>query len=158
MTKIDMMRRPSSAIPSRATIGQLLRYGIVGLMNTLLTLVVIYVLKSFAGVDPWTSNACGYVAGFINSFVWNKLWVFRSHKGFFRESILFGLGFLICYAIQFVTTWLLTKHTPLGAWEFKMMGLVFSGYGVATVLGMAIYTLANFIYNRIVTFSSEVKE
>lgn len=142
-------------ITDRRTLFQLLRYALVGVMNTVLTLAVIFVLKSFAGVNPWTSNAIGYVAGFINSFVWNKLWVFRSHNHFFRESLKFGLGFLICYGLQFVVTWALTSLTPLGSWQFETLGLTFSGYGVATLLGMAFYTLANFIYNRLITFSEK---
>ena len=31
-------------------------------------------------------------------------------------------------------------------------GIVISGYGIATVLGNVVYTLANFVYNRTVTF------
>ena len=144
---------PIAAVPDRKTIGQLIRYAMVGVMNTLLTLVVIFVLKSLFGVNLWVSNACGYVAGFINSFVWNKLWVFKSHKHFLRESFMFALGFLLCYALQFAVTWVLTSCTPLGSWEFCIIGMTFSGYGVATLLGMVIYTLANFIYNRFVTFT-----
>lgn len=139
-------------IPSRRTLLQLLRYALVGVMNTLLTLLVIYVLKSLLNVNPWISNACGYVAGFVNSFVWNKLWVFRSHNRVWRESIMFGIGFLLCYGLQFVVTWFLSVHTPLREWVFSCLGVTFSGYGVATLLGMVIYTLANFIYNRLVTF------
>lgn len=64
--KIDL-RRPA--------VRQFLRYLIVGVMNTLVTLVVIYLCKSQWGVNQWVSNGIGYVAGLINSFVWNKLWV-----------------------------------------------------------------------------------
>ena len=67
--KIDL-RRPA--------VRQFLRYLIVGVMNTLVTLVVIYLCKSQWGVNQWVSNGIGYVAGLINSFVWNKLWVFNS--------------------------------------------------------------------------------
>lgn len=153
MTDNQSTSNPLNALSNRKTLLQLLRYGVVGVLNTLLTLFVIYILKSFFDVNPWISNACGYVAGFINSFIWNKLWVFRSTRHYLRESIMFGIGFLICYGLQFVVTWFLTNHTPLGSWEFTLIGLVFSGYGVATLLGMVIYTLANFIYNRLVTFT-----
>lgn len=134
------------------TLWQVIRYGMVGVMNTLLTLVVIYVLKSFLGVNLWVSNAVGYVAGFVNSFLWNKLWVFKSQRHFLRESFMFGVGFLLCYGLQFVATWLLTYQTPLRVLEWKFLGLTFSGYAIATLAGMVIYTAANFVYNRCVTF------
>ena len=142
----------STSLIGSKTVWQIIRYGAVGVMNTLLTLVVIFVLKTFLGVYLWVSNAVGYVAGFINSFIWNKLWVFRSHKHFFRESVMFSLGFLLCYGLQFITTWLLTYKTPLRTFEWSFVGLTFSGYAIATLLGMVVYTAANFIYNRCVTF------
>lgn len=137
---------------NRGIIIQLIRYGAVGVMNTLLTLIVIYVLKSIMGVNLWVSNAVGYVTGFVNSFLWNKLWVFRSHNNLLHESVMFGLGFLICYGLQFIATWLLTYKTMLNTYELSAMGVTVSGYGIATLLGMVIYTLANFIYNRCITF------
>lgn len=60
---------------------QFSRYALVGAMNTLLTLAVIFVAKGLFHCNPWISNAAGYLVGFINSFVWNKKWVFRSHNG-----------------------------------------------------------------------------
>lgn len=143
---------------NRKTMLQLIRYGAVGVMNTLLTLAVIYILKSIAGVNLWVSNAVGYVAGFVNSFIWNKMWVFRSHRNFLMESLMFGIGFLICYGLQFLVTWLLTYKTPLNTFEWSLCGVTVSGYGIATLMGMVFYTGANFIYNRLVTFRGSESE
>ncbi len=57
------------------TLRQFGRYAVVGVINTLLTLIVILVFKGILHFNPWISNAAGYVAGFINSFVMNKMWV-----------------------------------------------------------------------------------
>ena len=46
---------------------------------------------------------------------------------------------------------MLTEST-FGELEFAVWGIVVSGYGIATVLGNVVYTLANFVYNRLVTF------
>ncbi len=133
-------------------IKQFARYVIVGVMNTLVTLIVIFACKSIFGVNMWVSNALGYVAGVINSFLWNKKWVFQSESTNYRgEAVRFLLGFLLCYGLQFVATWALTKLMGGMVWNFLDM-IVVSGYGVATLLGMVIYTIANFIYNRAVTF------
>lgn len=136
----------------RAVINQFLRYVCVGVMNTCITLIVIFTCKSVFGVNPWVSNALGYVAGFINSFIWNKLWVFHSKSNAVREAIKFIGGFLLCYGLQLLVTWLLTTHTPLSTWEFSFAEFTLSGYGLATLLGMCFYTMSNFVYNRVVTF------
>lgn len=137
---------------TRRNMLMLLRFAVTGAVNTLLTLAVIYVTKGLLGLNPWLANALGYGIGFVNSFIWNKLWVFRSHNGVFREALTFCLGFAVCYILQFVVTWTLTEATPLGDRIFSVGGFVFSGYAVATIIGMAAYTAANFLFNRLVTF------
>lgn len=137
----------------QADLIQFIRYAMVGAMNTILTLVVIYACKDFFGINQWVSNALGYVAGFINSFLWNKLWVFRSSAGYFKEALKFVGGFLLCYGLQFLATWLLTDHSFLTGSEWTLFGMVISGYGISTLVGMVVYTLANFAYNKAITFA-----
>lgn len=132
---------------------QFIRYVIVGVMNTLTTLVVILLCKSMIGINPWVSNALGYIAGVINSFVWNKTWVFHSHSGLTGEAVRFLIGFGLCYSIQFGVTWCL--NALIGTWEHTLpWGFVISGYGIATLIGMVVYTLSNYLYNRTITFKS----
>ncbi len=128
------------------------KYCLVGVMNTLVTLGVIFVCKSVLGCDLYLSNALGYVAGVVNSFMWNRTWVFRSQGHFSREAIVFLVGFGLCYSLQLLAVWGMTQ-SPLGRLEFDLGGVfTLSGYGVATLLGNVVYTLLNFIYNKLVTF------
>lgn len=139
---------------SKTDIIQFVRYAMVGALNTILTLLVIYACKDFFGINQWVSNLLGYIAGFINSFLWNKLWVFHSAAGYLHEAVKFICGFLLCYALQFVATWLLTDHSFLTGSEWTLFGFVISGYGIATLAGMIVYTFANFFYNKAITFAS----
>lgn len=139
---------------SRADMIQFVRYGLVGVINTVLTLVVIYACKDFFGINQWVSNAIGYVAGFVNSFLWNKLWVFHSTGSIVREACRFVGGFCLCYLLQLGATWLLADHSFLTGTEWEMMGFTVSGYGIATLMGMVVYTCANFLYNKAVTFTA----
>ena len=140
------------AIQKHKTIIQFIKYMLVGCLNTGITLGVIFLCKSLLGINPYVSNALGYVAGLINSFIWNKNWVFKSQKGYSREAIKFAVGFGVCYALQLLVVYALNS-TAFGAYEWQIFGiLTLSGYGVATLLGNVVYTLANFIYNRFVTF------
>ncbi len=125
----------------------------VGVLNTLVTLGVIFLCKSILEINPLLSNTLGYIAGVINSFLWNRAWVFHSDGNFSREALKFVCGFGICYGIQFLFVWSLSFHSPLGEMQWELpRGFVLSGYGVSTIFGNIVYTITNFIYNRTVTF------
>lgn len=130
---------------------QFIKYCLVGVLNTLVTLGVIYMCKSFLGWNLYVSNALGYICGVINSFLCNRQWVFQSHGDYGREACKFLGGFLLCYALQLWVVWMLTS--TYGDYDFRILGIVLSGYGIATLLGSVVYTLANFVYNRMVTFT-----
>lgn len=133
-------------------LAQLMRYLVVGVINTSVTLVVIFLCKSIICLNPWLSNAIGYVAGLVNSFVWNKAWVFRSKRRSVPEAVKFIVGFLICYAVQLFVTWFLDTPMNLRSLEWNLGFYTLSGYGLSTFIGMGVYTACNFIYNRLITF------
>lgn len=136
----------------KKTLIQFIKYGLVGCINTAITLGVIFLCKSLLGINEYVANILGYTAGLINSFIWNKTWVFKSKKGYRREAVKFGIGFGLCYGIQLLVVFLLNS-SALGDMQWNILGVfTLSGYGVATLIGNVVYTLANFIYNRMVTF------
>ena len=139
-------------IDRRKTFIQLVKYLLVGVMNTLITLAVIFVCKIYLGINPYVSNALGYLARLINSFMWNRKWVFRSNGKMSREALHFLCGFMVCYSVQFGVVWLLNQSW-FGSTRYMLpFGIIITGYGVATLLGNVCYTLTNFIYNRVITF------
>ena len=151
--KTDTAQKHTARIHSDAAVVQLIRYAIVGTMNTLLTLAVIFICKSIIGINPYVSNAIGYVVGLINSFIWNRAWVFHA-KGCGRihhQAARFLIGFLLCYGIQLLVVWLLNKSS-FGDIEVTFWGITLSGYGLATLIGNVVYTGCNFVYNRMIAF------
>lgn len=136
----------------RQTIVQFIKYAMVGCLNTAVTLGVIFILNSLFEINLYVANAIGYVAGLINSFIWNKKWVFKSSKGYKREAMKFSLGFGVCYALQLLVVYILASD-DFSQLQWNIMGIfTLSGKGVATIIGNIVYTLANFIYNRLITF------
>lgn len=122
------------------TLWQFVRFGIVGVINTLITLIVIYILQELLHVKYTTANLAGYIAGVINSFFWSKLWVFKKlNSNFMREAVLFLVSFGICYGIQFVALLLLVEVLHMAdTW--------------AQLVSMVVYTLCNFALNKCITF------
>lgn len=142
---------------ARKTGIQLLKYGVIGVMNTLITLVSFYLLNTRLGVPYGPSNIIGYVLGVINSFLWNRNWVFKTGVNVRREALLFGCGFLLCWMLQGVVSWVLLegvgmKSLPNDAIPFFPMEK--AGQNIVMVISMVVYTVANYAYNRFVTFKN----
>jgi putative flippase GtrA len=76
---------PSVAIPAPAArphvVVQFVKFGIVGVSNTLLTFIVYTVLLK--GFDVWylAASAVGFIVGATNGFLLNRRWTFREHVG-----------------------------------------------------------------------------
>lgn len=140
---------------ARETLVQLLKYGVIGVLNTLITLVTFYLLNTRLGLSYGISNVTGYILGVINSFLWNRNWVFKTKNNFRRELLLFVCGFLLCLALQLGVSWILLegfgwKNLPDDIIPFFPMQK--AGQNIVMLLAMVVYTLANYIYNRTVTF------
>src|SRR5689334_212170 len=81
------MKRPASRVPGVAgrlappVVVQFVKFGIVGVTNTLLTFAVYTLLLKVFGVWYLAASAIGFVVGTINSFLLNRRWTFRGHVG-----------------------------------------------------------------------------
>lgn len=125
-------------VKKRKEVVRLAKFVVVGVMNTAVTYVVYVVLRALGvGIDG--ANLCGYVVGVVNSFLWNRRWVFHAGDGCaLRQAAVFVLGFALCYGVQWCA----------------LRGLLTVGVGeyVAQLLAMCVYTGLNFLYNRLLTF------
>lgn len=121
-------------------IGQMIKYGLVGVINTLITLIILFVLQNAFGVSYKISNAVGYIAGFINSFVLNKLWTFKGNSSStFSQFIRFALVFAVCYVLQLGLVILLVETIHINK-------------NISQLIGMVFYTLIGFLLNKLFTF------
>ena len=60
---------------------QFVKFGIVGVSNTLLTFAVYTVLLKVFGVWYLAASAIGFAVGAVNGFLLNRRWTFREHVG-----------------------------------------------------------------------------
>jgi putative flippase GtrA len=60
---------------------QFVKFGIVGVSNTLLTFAVYTLLLKGFGVWYLAASAVGFVVGATNGFLLNRRWTFRDHVG-----------------------------------------------------------------------------
>jgi putative flippase GtrA len=60
---------------------QFVKFGIVGVSNTLLTFAVYGLLLKVFGVWYLAASAVGFIAGATNGFLLNRRWTFSGHVG-----------------------------------------------------------------------------
>lgn len=116
-----------------------MKFIIVGLMNTGITLSVIFILQNLLGVHYVPSNVTGYVLGLINSFIWNRNWTFKSEGNILRESVAFLITFGICYSMQLGFLVILIEVLNISK-------------DISQLIAMVFYTAFNFILNKFFTF------
>jgi putative flippase GtrA len=127
----------------KTTIRQAIKYGLVGVGNTLLTLLIIWLMMKKLSCSDLVSNVVGYAVGVVNSFFWNKQWTFKSSDDWGRSALRFGLVFGICYLLQLGFLLCLNKVSPIVDTYYNQ------------VIAMVFYTGINFLMNKYFTFKEQ---
>jgi Predicted membrane protein len=143
---------------------QLVKYGIVGVSNTLVTAIVIWLIMHFVyriasegEATSWqlsVSNFIGYAAGVINSFIWNRNWTFKSKNNWKKEFLVFVGLFILCYIPQLILINLLNTYAHFPTIDFTLFGihvLINHAYS-CQLIGIVFFTLLNFVCNKYITF------
>ncbi len=126
------MKIPNSII-------QFVKFGIVGVSNTLLTAATIWILMKIFHFSDYSSNIIGYIIGLINSFIWNRKWTFASNSKLSSTIFKFMVVFAISYLIQLGNLYLLLHFTKIDSYVCQLMSIV-------------VYTCFNFLLNKFYTF------
>jgi putative flippase GtrA len=133
----------------RVLIHEAAKFGVVGILAFLITIIGANVLRSGAGLGPLTSVTIATSVATVFAFFGNKLWAFRhrtgSHLG--RESLLFfvfnGIGLLIQLAV------VAAVHYGLGLTDTL-------SYNVANIIGIGIATIFRlYCYRRWVFLAAD---
>ena len=124
---------------SAAELGRMLRFLVVGVLNTMVGLGSIYICKYFFALDDVPANVIGYLFGLTNSFFWNRKWTFAHSGDTARTIVKFVLTFLVAYAANLAT----------------VLSLVHSGVNayLAHALATAPYTAIFYIGSRYFVFT-----
>jgi putative flippase GtrA len=118
---------------------QFVKFGIVGVSNTLLAFAIYTVLLKVFGVWYLAASAIGFIVGAVNGFLLNRRWTFAGHVGDsltpVRWGVVQGCGLALNEGLLF---------------------LFVDGAGIEKLLGQAlatiVVTVVTFLVNRAWTF------
>ena len=118
---------------------QFVKFGVVGVSNTLIFFLVYTLLLKVFGVWYVAASGIGFAVGAINGFLWNRAWTFRGHVGDALTPVRWFVVQTIGLLVNLGLVYLFVDGAGLGK---------LSGQAVTIV----IVTLLTFFANRAWTF------
>jgi putative flippase GtrA len=132
---------PTALARARHVSTQFVKFGIVGVSNTLLTFAVYTLLLKGFGLWYVAASAIGFAVGAVNGFLLNRRWTFHGHVGDAFTPL----------------RWTIVQGAGLGA-NTGLVYLFVDGLAMDKLLGQipatAIVTVLTFFANRSWTFRS----
>ena len=131
--------------PSKTSIIQFIKFGIIGVSNTLVSLAVYYVFLFIDKRLYMVGNVLGWVVSVANAFFWNNRYVFKESdeplfKKILKMYLNYGFTFLLATALLYIEVDVLSL-SPV----------------ISPILNLAITIPINFLLNKFWTFSGKKK-
>lgn len=136
---------------AKREIGELIRFIIVGFINTLVGSGVMFLAFNLFRLDYWVSSALNYVIGSICSYLLNKYFTFKSNRRSAKEIFSFIVNILICYIVAYGLA------RPLSRAVFSSLAQNIQD-NIALFTGMVVFTGLNYIGQKFFVFRKEVKD
>jgi putative flippase GtrA len=120
-------------------LGAAIRFAVVGLSNTLIGVLVIYLAWRLWGWPDWAANAIGYAIGFVWSFGLNRRWTFQARNrlgpSFVRYALVCALAF--------------GANLTVMLWARRWLG---DGTFAPHLIGACVYTVIAFLGSHFIAF------
>lgn len=118
---------------------ELLKFGLVGIFNTSICVVVIFLSMYWMGFNPYISNFLGYSVSILNSYLMNHLWIFSSKKPAIETFPRFIGIVCFCYLIQLLFLYICLSQLSIDK-------------NLSQLLAMFIYTITSFTGHKLYSF------
>ncbi|MBQ8683387.1 MAG: GtrA family protein [Clostridia bacterium] len=125
--------------------GKLLKFLVVGVINTLVGTAIMFGLYNLAGCSYWFSSAANYLLTSILSYFLNKYFTFKNAEKGWRPIVRFAVNIAVCYLLAYgiaepLVRWALTGASPTVQ------------DNVAMLVGMCLFTGFNYLGQRLFAF------
>jgi len=134
---------------------QFLKFVIVGVVNTLVGLAIMFTCYNVLHFGYWLSSALDYILASIMSYFLNKHFTFHYKESGFGSAIRFVINIAVCYLVAFsvarpVARWILYAiHIDLDKAVLE---------NIAMLAGSGIFVIINYLGQRFFAFHKNEKE
>jgi putative flippase GtrA len=120
---------------------QFVKFSIVGVLNTLINLLVIYIFTEFFGIYYLISAVLAFIVAVTNSFILNKIWTFQENfrKNLHLKSIKFFIVSIISLIFNLFILYISVEYLKI--W-----------YIFAQIIAIIFNLIINFFGNKLWTF------
>ena len=129
---------------------KLLRFLIVGVINTLVGTAIMFGLYNLAGASYWVSSAANYILTSILSFFLNKYFTFRNRERSWSQVVRFVVNIAVCYLLAYGIA------KPL-CFRLLANATVTVRDNVSLFVGMVLFTGLNYVGQRLFAFRESEK-
>ncbi len=128
--------------------GKLVRFLIVGVINTLVGTCIMFGLYNFVGCGYWFSSVANYTLTSILSFFLNKYFTFQNREHSCRQVVRFALNIAVCYLLAYGIAKPLTLQILSGVGQRIQEN-------TAMLVGMCLFTGFNYLGQRLFAFAEK---
>lgn len=80
---------------------KLIKFVLVGVVNTLVGMAIMFGLYNLAGCSYWVSSAANYILTSILSYILNKTFTFGNKDNVGSTAVRFALNIAVCYLLAY---------------------------------------------------------
>lgn len=126
----------------------MLRFLLVGVVNTLVGAGIMFLLYNLAGCSYWLSSAANYIVGGVVSYFLNKYYTFKNTERSWKQVLRFALNVAVCWLLAYGIAKPLALRL-LAGFDEKLQT------NVAMLAGLCLYTALNYLGQRFFAFRAK---
>ena len=126
----------------------MLRFLLVGVVNTLVGAGIMFLLYNLAGCSYWLSSAANYIVGGVVSYFLNKYYTFKNTERSWRQVLRFALNVAVCWLLAYGIAKPLALRL-LAGFDEKLQT------NAAMLAGLCLYTALNDLGQRFFAFRAK---
>lgn len=124
---------------------KLIKFVLVGVVNTLVGMAIMFGLYNLAGCSYWVSSAANYILTSILSYILNKTFTFGNKDNVGSTAVRFALNIAVCYLLAYGIA------KPAVNWMLSGASVSLSD-NCSMLAGMVLFTGFNYIGQRFFAF------
>lgn len=126
----------------------MLRFLLVGVVNTLVGAGIMFMLYNLAGCSYWLSSAANYIVGGVVSYFLNKYYTFKNTERSWKQVLRFALNVAVCWLLAYGIAKPLALRL-LAGFDEKLQT------NAAMLAGLCLYTALNYLGQRFFAFRAK---